>query len=139
MQPGSALKRSLDSILINNVGVTVPMGLPECTFTRDGFEISFSINHLSHFLLTILLLECIKEAPSPRIVNLGLAVAMWGNIDINNLILEHSYTHHRRHTPPVSLPTSYTLILLPSILIEGTCVTTNSLHPGTELEYFGGN
>ena len=57
-------------ILINNAGMS-PLGLPEHTFTRDGFERTFGVNHLGHFLLTNLLLDRIKEAPSARIVNIS--------------------------------------------------------------------
>ena len=53
-------------ILINNAGVV------NSTYREgaDGFESTFAVNHLGHFLLTNLLLDRLKEALSARIVML---------------------------------------------------------------------
>ena len=37
----------------------------------DGYEIHFAVNHLGHFLLTNLLLDTLKKAPSARIINIS--------------------------------------------------------------------
>ena len=37
----------------------------------DGFEIHFAVNHLGHFLLTNLLLDLLRKAPSARIINVS--------------------------------------------------------------------
>lgn len=52
--------------LINNAGVSVPIARNEKT--EDGFEINFGVNHLSHFMLTNLLLECLKASAPSRSV-----------------------------------------------------------------------
>lgn len=51
-------------VLINNAGVSVPVGKNEKT--KDGFEINFGVNHLGHFLLTNLLLERLQESVPSR-------------------------------------------------------------------------
>ena len=54
-------------ILINNAGKFATA----FSQTKDGFESAFGVNHLGHFLLTNLLLDRLKKAPSARIVNVA--------------------------------------------------------------------
>ncbi len=49
--------------LVCNAGVQIVTGTQ---FTRDGFEMTFGVNHLGHFLLTNRLLDCLD--PAARIV-----------------------------------------------------------------------
>ncbi|KYM90378.1 WW domain-containing oxidoreductase [Atta colombica] len=55
--------KSLD-ILILNAGV---FGLPY-QLTKDGYETTFQVNHLSQFYLTLLLKQTIQSSNNPRIV-----------------------------------------------------------------------
>jgi len=52
-------------ILINNAGV-VMSDTTKKHYTVDGFELHMGVNHLGHFLLTMLLLDTIKNTPSLR-------------------------------------------------------------------------
>lgn len=58
--------------MINNAAI---MACPYAV-TEDGFETQFATNHLSHFLLTNLLMPKILLSASPRIVN----VSSWGHV-----------------------------------------------------------
>lgn len=53
-------------LLINNAGLAGKKGL-----TRQGFELTFGVNHLGHFLLTQLLLPLLLEQPHSRVVNVS--------------------------------------------------------------------
>ena len=57
--------RRLD-VLVNNAGLAGARGT-----TRQGFELAFGTNHLGHFLLTTLLLPCLRESAPARIVNVA--------------------------------------------------------------------
>mmetsp|Transcript_8427 Transcript_8427/g.9202 ORF Transcript_8427/g.9202 Transcript_8427/m.9202 type:complete len:326 (-) Transcript_8427:150-1127(-) len=58
-------------ILLNNAGV---MACPK-SFTKDGHEMQFGVNHLGHFLLTVKLIDILQASSTPeqpaRIVNLS--------------------------------------------------------------------
>jgi retinol dehydrogenase 12 len=55
-------------VLLNNAGLAGQPGL-----TDDGFERTFGVNHLSHFLFTQLLLERLQTSAPARIVNVSSA------------------------------------------------------------------
>lgn len=54
-------------VVVNCAGI---MGTPY-KLTEDGFESQFAANHLSHFLLTNLLMDKILASPAPRVVNVS--------------------------------------------------------------------
>lgn len=53
-------------VLINNAGLAGRHGV-----TADGFEIAFGVNHLGHFLLTVLLLERMGQSAPSRVVTVA--------------------------------------------------------------------
>uniref|UniRef100_A0A3Q2GSF6 Retinol dehydrogenase 11 n=1 Tax=Equus caballus TaxID=9796 RepID=A0A3Q2GSF6_HORSE len=75
-------------ILINNAGVMM------CPYskTADGFEMHMGVNHLGHFLLTLLLLEKLKESAPSRIVNVSSFAHHLGRIHFHNLQGEKFYS-----------------------------------------------
>ncbi|TRZ26233.1 hypothetical protein HGM15179_000845 [Zosterops borbonicus] len=74
-------------VLINNAGVML------CPYskTADGFEMHLGVNHLGHFLLTFLLLECLKQSAPSRIVNVSSLAHHGGRIRFHDLQGEKSY------------------------------------------------
>jgi retinol dehydrogenase 14 len=96
--------------------------------TEDGYEMTFAVNHLAHFLLTNLLLDLIKKTAPARIVTVSSMVHSSAKLDFNNLNAE-------KYFEPYAV---YALSKLANILfanelaerLSGTGVTSNSLHPG---------
>lgn len=70
-------------VLVNNAGVI----MSERTTTVDGFETTFGVNHLGHFLLTSLVGDLVEAAPSARVVNLSSVAHWWaaGGLDFEDL------------------------------------------------------
>ncbi|KAJ6647388.1 Retinol dehydrogenase 12 [Pseudolycoriella hygida] len=116
-------EESLD-ILINNAGL---YGLPKGV-TEDGHETTFASNYLGHFLLTNLLLDKLKAAAPSRIINVSSMLHRHGKINKEDLQCEKSFA-----ILPAYYNSKLANILFSRELakrLEGTGVTSNSLHPG---------
>ncbi|MBK9389049.1 MAG: SDR family oxidoreductase [Bacteroidetes bacterium] len=111
-------------VLVNNAGVC----LPERRITGDGMEESFQINHLSHFILTNLLVEELKKSDNPRIINLSSAAHKAGKLDIENLHGEKNYSSFRIYADTKLYNILFTLELAERL--KDTGITVNALHPG---------
>jgi NAD(P)-dependent dehydrogenase (short-subunit alcohol dehydrogenase family) len=110
-------------VLINNAGVY----MKQRELSEDGFEMTFAVNHLSHFLLSLLLLNLLKNPTHSRIINVA-SMAHAHELDFDNLQAEKFFDGY----------TAYSLSKLCNILfsyelarhLENTGVTVNCLHPG---------
>ena len=67
-------------VLINNAGLFSS----HFQQTREGFEMQFGVNHLGHFLLTKLLMDMLKAAPNPRVINVSSSAHFKGDIDFSS-------------------------------------------------------
>lgn len=113
-------------VLINNAGVIQP----ERKETEDGVELTFAVNHLSHFLLTRLLLPLLEESAPARIVN--VASVGQSPIDFDDVMLMNGYDPMRAYSQS-KLATIMDAFTLAEDL-EGTSVTVNALHPATLMD-----
>jgi NAD(P)-dependent dehydrogenase (short-subunit alcohol dehydrogenase family) len=111
--------------MINNAGVGGAHGM-----TASGFERMFGTNHVGPFLLTNLLLDRVRESAPARIVNVASA-AHYGATGID-------WEAVRRPTRSITGMREYSVSKLANVLhaqelarrLEGSGVTTYSLHPG---------
>jgi len=76
-------------ILMNNAGVMYPARREE---TKQGFELQIGTNHLGHFALTGLLLDLIEKTPEARVVNQSSLAHINGDIRLDDINLEKSYS-----------------------------------------------
>ncbi len=124
---GEAVLRDYDrlDILINNAGIaSTPNGR---TLSEDGHELIFQVNHLSHFLLTrILLPRLIDSAPS-RIVNVSSGAQQ--PIDFDDVMLENGFSGGRAYAQSKLAQVLFTIDLAEEL--EGEDVIVNALHPAT--------
>ena len=112
-------------ILINNAGV---MACPYSK-TEDGFEMQFGVNHLAHFLLTNLLLDRLKKAPTARIVTVSsIAYRLVRRINFDDLNSEKSYSPLVAYGQSKLANILFTRSLAKRL--AGTSVIANCLHPG---------
>jgi NAD(P)-dependent dehydrogenase (short-subunit alcohol dehydrogenase family) len=111
-------------ILVNNVG---GFFLTRHVST-DGYEMTFALNHLSYFLLTVLLQDLLVESAPARVVNVSSTAHRDARINFEDLQLTHRYWGL----------TAYGQSKLANVLfshkladrLADTGVTSNALHPG---------
>ncbi len=111
-------------VLVNNAGAF----FMKRRVTADGIERSFAVNYLSHFLLTNLLLDVLKQSAPARIVNMTGSHHSKATINFDDLQLERHYSgsHAIAHSKLAEILFTYEL----ARRLEGTGVTANCLHPG---------
>eukprot|EP00057_Strongylocentrotus_purpuratus_P033097 XP_790111.3 PREDICTED: retinol dehydrogenase 12 [Strongylocentrotus purpuratus] len=111
-------------ILINNAGI----GWTKYSMTPEGFDMVMGTNHVGHFVLTMTLIDLIKNSAPSRIINVSsLAHQFAEKVDYANKSGEgvSEYDFYNR--------SKLANILFAKELarrLEGTGVTAYSLHPG---------
>ncbi|MDT8392576.1 MAG: SDR family oxidoreductase [Bacteroidales bacterium] len=112
-------------VLINNAGIFSR----EQTFTPDGIETTFAVNHLAHFSLSLQLLPLLLKSEQGRIITVSSMVHKNSpRISFDDLQEINSYMDY----------SAYALSKLANVLfsvelaqkLHDTNVTSNSLHPG---------
>ena len=111
-------------VLVNNAGLAGRRGM-----TAEGFELTFGVNYLGHYLLTRLLLDGLVASAPARIVHVASSVHhRVGKINWDRL-------RERRLLPATG---EYAVSKLANVLfnselarrLAGTRVTTYAAHPG---------
>lgn len=124
-------------VLVNNAG----------TYQRNrvvnpaGLEMTFLVNHLSPFLLTLLLTDLLRMSAPARIVTVASMVHQSASLEFDNLQGEKAYEPHKAYAVSKLANVLFTYELADRL--AGTGITANCLHPGvitTKLlrEGFGG-
>ncbi|MGQ0600302.1 MAG: SDR family oxidoreductase [Anaerolineales bacterium] len=111
-------------VLINNAGVF----MNERVLSEDGFEMTFAVNHLAHFLLTNLLLDPLRRSAPARIIVVASQVHSSGRIDFGDLQLARRFDGYAAYANSklANMLFSYEL----ATRLHGAPVTVNGLHPG---------
>jgi len=111
-------------VLVNNAGGVRLMR----STTVDGFEVTFQVDYLSHFLLTNLLLEVLKKSAPSRIVNVSSASHYRGHLNMEDLQMKKGYGVMKAYGQAKLAQVLFTYEL--ARRLKGTGVTANCLHPG---------
>jgi NAD(P)-dependent dehydrogenase (short-subunit alcohol dehydrogenase family) len=115
-------------VLVNNAGIALRGR--ERQLSEDGYELTFAVNYLAHFLLTMLLLPLLGRSAPARIVN----VASIGQapIDFDDVMLERSYEPFRAYAQSKLAQIMFTFELAERL--GDSSVTVNALHPATLMD-----
>jgi NAD(P)-dependent dehydrogenase (short-subunit alcohol dehydrogenase family) len=112
------------NVLVNNAGMVSNIRRTSV----DGYELTFAVNHLAAFLLTILLLDLILKSSPARIINVSSMVHSGASIDFDDIQMERGYSGMRAYSRSKLANILFTYALARRLL--GTNVSVNALHPG---------
>jgi NAD(P)-dependent dehydrogenase (short-subunit alcohol dehydrogenase family) len=113
-------------VLVNNAGVIAG----ERRQSEDGYELTFAVNYLAHFLLTRLLVPLLRDSAPARVVN--VASAGQSPIDFDDVMLERGYDPMRAYTQSKLAQVMFTFELAERLRDSG--VTVNALHPASLMD-----
>ena len=109
-------------ILVNNAGF-ISLDRQE---TKEGLERQFGINHIGHFLLTMLLLNNMGEGT--RIVNVASGAHKVGRIHFDDINLKKHFNVITAYSQSKLANVLFTRVLARRVAERG--ITVNCCHPG---------
>ena len=112
------------NVLVNNAGLIMGRRIS----TVDNLETTFEVNYLSHFLLTLLLLDTLEASAPSRIINVSSSAHTNGKMDFDDLQETKSYSAMRSYSQSKLAQVLFTYELAKKL--QGTGVTVNAVHPG---------
>lgn len=121
-------------LMVNNAGI-LPQS--ERQTTSEGLEMTFAVNHLAYFLLTLELMPALKSADSSRIVNVASEAHRSGTFNPQNIQLENDYSTVKAYGNSKLFNIMFTRQLHKEL--EETNISTYSLHPGVVNTNFAAN
>ena len=113
-------------VLSNNAAV-LPM---KKTFTKDGLEQVFSVNYLSHFLLTNLLIPLLESSAPSRVLTVsgGPLIVRQGHPRLDDIQMSRFYNPFIATLRAAAMKVAFSYEL--AHRLEGTGVRSNTFHPG---------
>ncbi len=126
-----ALRHPRLDVLVNNAGIWSERR----RLSPDGVELVWATNVLAYFLVTELLLPCLRSAPRARVVNVASQLA--GGLDVADVQFEtRPWSGKAAYAQSKQADRMLTWAL--ARRLEGTGVTANAMHPGfVSTEIFG--
>ncbi|HML68607.1 MAG TPA: SDR family oxidoreductase [Clostridia bacterium] len=113
-------------VLINNAGI---LGRHRAE-TKQGFEMSFEVNYLGAFLLTMLLLPLLEKSGQGRVVMTTSVAHGWGDVRLNDLNYTRGYNRFAAYGHSKLCCLLFTRALAEKLRARSSRVTVNAVHPG---------
>lgn len=117
-------------LLINNAGIASGFNSGQKALSKDGYEMIFQVNYLSHYLLTERLLPLLKSSAPARIVN--VASGAQRPIDFVDVVNPANFNASAAYAHSKLAQILHTFHK--SEELEGSGVTFNTLHPATMMD-----
>jgi retinol dehydrogenase 14 len=111
-------------ILVNNAGAIVTSRQESV----DGYEMTFAVNHLAHFLLTNLLLDVLQSSNAARVINVSSDAHPMATLDFDDLQNKNTYQFLKVYAKSKLANILFTYEL--ARRLEGSNVSVNAMEPG---------
>lgn len=112
--------------LINNAGLM----MNERSLTQDGFEMVFTANHLSHFMLTNLLLPDLEKVGGRIVVLTSSLHKNCKKFNLDDVMSEKSYEMFATYSQSKLANILFIRELHRQLTLKNSKVTVNAVHPG---------
>jgi NAD(P)-dependent dehydrogenase (short-subunit alcohol dehydrogenase family) len=111
-------------VLVNNAGGA----FARRRVTEDGLELSFALNHMAYFVVTLGLLDRLRASAPSRIVNTASMTYAHATLDFGDLQSEKNYSGASAYARSKLANILFTREL--ARRLHGAGVTANCFHPG---------
>ena len=112
-------------VLINNAGINAARRAE----SADGHELTFAVNHLAPFLLTMSLIPALARGAPARIVNIASVFAFLGRLQADDLMMKRRrYDAMRAYTQSKLATMMFTVEL--AARLERSAIAANCVSPG---------
>ena len=112
-------------LLINNAGINSPRRVE----SADGHELTFAVNHLAPFYLTMLLVPALARAAPARVINVTSVFAFLGGLNLDDpMMTRRRYNATRAYTQSKLANMLFTVEL--ASRLEGSGIAVNCVSPG---------
>jgi len=119
-------------VLINNAGAL----FSQRKTNSENIEMTFALNHLSYFHLSLLLMESLEKSSNGKIINIASNAHKRYPLDLDDLQNEKNYGGWKSYCRSKLLNVYFTYAFNKKF---NTKVTCNCLHPGFVNSNFGNN
>ncbi|MEX0883036.1 MAG: SDR family NAD(P)-dependent oxidoreductase [Cyclobacteriaceae bacterium] len=126
----SAQTDSID-VLINNAGGI----FPEKIITKNQLELTFSANHLGHFLLTLKMLPLLTNKNGARVINVSSDAHKAASVNLDDLQFEKGYSSFKAYANAKLFNILFTKSLAEKFGDRN--IQAYALHPGVVDTNFG--
>jgi NAD(P)-dependent dehydrogenase (short-subunit alcohol dehydrogenase family) len=120
-------------VLVNNAGLVSQAR----QLNAEGIELTFAVDYLAVFQLTLRLLPRLLESAPARIINVASDTYRMARLDFEDLQLERGYSFMRAYARSKLATVYFTLEL--ARRLEGRGVTVNAVDPGPVASNIGAN
>lgn len=111
-------------VLVNNAGATFGERLESV----DGIEMTFALNHLGYFLLTILLSDILDASAPARVINVSSSLHRLGKLNFDDIPFKNGYTRLKAYWRSKLANIAFTYEL--ARRFSNRRVTVNAMNPG---------